>query len=311
MPTIQRTAPSGKKQRRPSMKWWLAVALLLCFHSALGCVNAIGTDRDGRRFYATSPTGEDLVATLNNPIASRHWIQNAKRIVASARNKPDLTTLTDLGILLIHQGQYAQAIRLFLTIERRYPGHHETAANLGTALELSGHDGPALKWIRIGIRRNADEHYGTEWLHARILEAKIAAAQDPAYFDRRSIAGAAFEQVLVPTIPAGLPAGNDGKPVTPRELDRAFGYQLYERTGFDRPRDAVVANLLRDWATLNLAGGPVENAAVLYELALTYGARPDALMQNRQAYIQRVLAQAGDAEPGESASCALCTASSD
>ena len=63
---------------------------------------------------------------------------------------------------------------MFLALERRYPGHHETAANLGTALELAGHDAPALQWIRIGIRRNADEHYGSEWLHVRILEAKIA-----------------------------------------------------------------------------------------------------------------------------------------
>lgn len=293
------------------MKCWLAAALFLCVDSAIGCVNAIGTDRDGHRFHATSQTGKELVANLANPVAGRYWIQDAKKIIARARSKPDLATLTDLGILLIHQGQYTQAIRLFLTIERRYPGRHEIAANLGTALELSGHDGPALKWIRIGIRRNADEHYGTEWLHARILEAKIAAAQDPTYLDRHSIAGVAFEEVLAPAIPSDMPAGNDGAPVTPRELDLAFGYQLYERTGFVRPRDAVVANLLRDWATLNLAGGPIENADVLYDLAVTYGARRDVLMHNRQAYIGRVLAQAGDAKPGERASCAICADAND
>jgi len=44
----------------------------------------------------------------------------------------------------------------------------------------------------------------------------------------------------------------------------------------------------------------------LYYLAVTYGAKRDALMRNRQAYIKRVLAQAGDAEPSYDAPCAIC-----
>lgn len=94
-----------------------------------------------------------------------------------------------------------------------------------------------------------------------------------------------------------LPAGNVGKPLDGWDLHLALSYQLHERTGFVKPRDPIVANLLHDWATLNLAGGLIENADVLYDLAVTYGARRDALMRNRQAYIKRVLAQAGDAEP--------------
>lgn len=289
-----------------SVKWVFAAAVLLCFQPAMGCVNAIGTDHDGRRFHAGWDTGEQLAESINNPDARRYWLRRASDIVAKARSTPSLDTLTDLGILLLYQGQPTQAIRLFLAIERRYPGHPETAANLGTALELAGHDATALRWIRIGIRRNADEHYGTEWLHARILEAKIAASRDPAYLDHHSIAGLAFAKVLVPSLPSRLPTGNTGKPVRPWDLHRALAYQLQERTTFVKPRDPVVANLLHDWATLNLAAGPIENADVLYDLAVTYGARRDALMRNRQAYIQRVLAQAGDVEPGDATPCAIC-----
>jgi hypothetical protein len=49
------------------------------------------------------------------------------------------------------------------------------------------------------------------------------------------------------------------------------------RTGFFKPRDPIVANLLLDWATLNLACGPIENADALYDLAVTYGTKPDAI----------------------------------
>ncbi|WP_457096687.1 tetratricopeptide repeat protein [Lysobacter sp. P5_B9] len=289
-----------------TVKWLFGAALLLCFNSAVGCVNTVGTGHDGRRFRPDGPMGEELAASINNPAPGHYVLADAKDIIARASTKRDFGALTDLGVLLIYQGQYAQAIRLFLTIERRFPGHPETAANLGTTLELAGHDATALQWIRIGIQRNAEEHDGTEWLHARILEAKLAAAKDPTYLDRHSVAGVTFEDVLVPAIPGDLPAGNSGKPVKPWELNIAFAYQLQERTGFVKPRDPIVANLLRDWATLNLAGGPVESADVLYDFALTYGAKPDALMRNRQAYIKRVLAQAGDAEPEDDATCAIC-----
>jgi len=103
-----------------------------------------------------------------------------------------------------------------------------------------------------------------------------------------------------------MPTGNTGRPLRPWDLHLALAYQLHERTGFVKPRDPIVANLLHDWATLNLAGGPIENADVLYDLAVTYGAKRDALMRNRQGYIKRVLAQAGDAEPSYDRPCAIC-----
>lgn len=288
------------------VNWLFGAALLLCFNSAMSCVNAIGTDHDGRRFNAGWETGKRLAESINSPDSRRYWLGRASDIIAKARSKPSLDTLTDLGILLLYQGQYTKAIELFLAIERRYPGHPETAANLGTALELAGQDAIALQWIRIGIHRNADEHYGTEWLHARILQAKIAAAKDPTYLDHHSVTGLVFEQALVPSLPRAMPMGNTGKPVRPWDLHLALAYQLSERTGFVKPRDRVVAHLLHDWATLNLAAGPIENADVLYDLAVTYGAERDALMRNRQAYIKRVLAQAGDTEPSDETPCAIC-----
>jgi hypothetical protein len=107
-------------------------------------------------------------------------------------------------------------------------------------------------------------------------------------------------------LPHELPAGNSGKPVKRWELNLALAFQLQARTGFVKPRDPVVANLLHDWATLNLAGGPIESADVLYDLAVTYGARRDVLMRNRQAYIQRVVAQAEDSKAEAGAPCAIC-----
>ena len=272
-------------------KWWLLGALLVS-PSVLACINTPNTDNAGHRFFPNEFSGEALVEIMMTPRAEQYWRGSNKKVIAAARDRPDFKNLTELGIVLIYQGKHADAIRLFLEIETLHPGRHETAANLGTALELMGRDSLALRWIRLGIRRDVREHEGTEWLHARILETKIALKNDPRYLDGRSIAGVRFESVLVPPLPTGYPSGNDGRPVKPYELEKALSYQLNERLPFVKPKDPVVANLLSDWATLNLAGGPIENAQALYRLAERYGAQRTPLITGRLRHIRQTLAAA-------------------
>ncbi|UNK49806.1 hypothetical protein MNR01_01850 [Lysobacter sp. S4-A87] len=283
------------------IKAYAFMAMLVFASSANACINAVGTDHTGRTFMPDWYTGKGMTDPIFQQTARNNWLAGADRTIRDARTEPDFGHLTDLGVLLIYQGQYALAVRHFLFVERRFPGR------LGTALELAGHDDVALRWIRIGIRRNQAEHYGSEWLHARILQAKIALAADPAYLTGRSVAGVWFEPKLVPSLPDRTPAGNNGKPVEPWKLNQALAYQLYERTQFVRPKDPIVANLLLDWATLNLAGGPIENADALYDAAVAYGAPRDALVRSRQDYIKRTLAQAPKGKtPTSDDRCAIC-----
>lgn len=286
--------------------WMLLGALALGVGGPVqACINAIGTDHQGRHFDAHIDVGEQLEARLTSGAVRAYYTRRAHDITARATARPDLENLTELAILLMYQGQHARAVRLLLSLERRYPGRHETAANLGTALELSGHDAPALAWIRLGIRRNPAEHLGTEWLHARILESKLAAAKDPAHLARHSIAGLQFGDATVPPFPTSLPAGNVGRPVGAYDLNHAFAYQLGERMQFVAPEDPVVANLLSDWAALNMAGGPMENVVVLYGQAKRYGARETVTLARRLAEARRVLKTAGGAERHDGR-CVIC-----
>ena len=285
--------------------WWLLGVLLLS-PSALACINSPSTDNAGRRFSPGEFTGETLVELMTTPRAEQHWQDSAEKIIADARKAPDFAHLTDLGIVLIYQHRYADAIRLFLAIEALHPGRHETAANLGTALELMGRDALALRWIRLGIRRDQREHEGTEWLHARILEAKIALKKDPDHLVGHSVAGVAFDPVTLPSLPATYPAGNDGRPVKPYELNRALRYQLGERLQFVKPKDPIVANLLMDWATLNLVGGSVENAQSLYQLAERYGTARTTLIAARQQRARQILAGSKRRQNDRLGRCPIC-----
>lgn len=287
-------------------KWWLLGALLVS-PSVLACINpSPTTDHAGRRFEAFEFVGDDMIATMTNPYAQESWRSRKKEIIEQALARPDFDSLTNLGVLLIYQDNYAAATRLFVRIEALYPGRHQTAANLGTALELMGRDALALRWIRLGIRRDRREHEGTEWLHSRILVAKLALKDNPRFLDGRSVAGVVFDAVVVPPLPTAYPHGNDGRPVEPHELERAFAYQLRERLPFVKPKDPVVANLLSDWATLNLAGGPIENAEALYRLAERYGMERTPLMVERLEDIRRTLAVTGRGVGTDLGHCPIC-----
>ncbi len=66
----------------------------------------------------------------------------------------DFTNRNDYAVALVYLGRYDEAISLLQRLEKETPGHYATAANLGTAYELSGNNELALKWIKEGIRRN-------------------------------------------------------------------------------------------------------------------------------------------------------------
>jgi hypothetical protein len=291
------------------LRRWRAVLLtaLLLPTAAHACINEIGTNIRGKTFETDwFAGGTDMTMHLTDdargPVPTDWQLAEA---VERARKSPQFAHLNDLGVVLIYRRSYARAIDHFLDVERRFPGRHQTAANLGTALELAGYDEVALRWIRIGIRRNQNEHQRSEWLHARILQAKIVLKRDPHYLDHRSVAGLDFSRALIPKMPA-MPLGNDGRRVSPALLERSLSYQLFERTQFVKPKDPVVANLLMDWATLHLAGGSIENATALYDLAERYGAPRDALMNQRQARIRAVLDRDRDGEKLFTGDCAVC-----
>ena len=276
---------------------------------AMACINTPATDYQGRGFVPEDYTGDVLVEEMTTPREQTYWFRDREHLIANARRDPNFDNLTELGVLLMLQRKHADAVRLFVAMERFFPGRYQTASNLGTALELMGHNRLALRWIRIGIRRNRDSHAGTEWLHARILEAKIALADDPRALEGRSIAGVTFEREISPSLPARYPPGNDGTPVRPYQLNQALTYQLRERLQFVKPQDPVVANLLDDWATLNLAGGPVENAAALYRLSWRYGAPRTPLSVAREGEARRVMAKRrqGNVNEHELGFCSICT----
>ena len=94
------------------------------------------------------------------------------------RSSTNFTDRSDYAVALMYLGRHQEAVTLLHQLEAERPGEYFVAGNLGTAYELTGKNEEALRWIREAIRRNPAAHEGTEWLHAKILEAKIAQQKD-------------------------------------------------------------------------------------------------------------------------------------
>jgi len=134
------------------------------------------------------------------------------------------------------------------------------------------------------MRRNPQSHEGSEWIHAAILETKLALAGNPDLLRTRSVLGLDFGTGTVPRMPASFPRDTTGKPANARATREAIHIQMAERLQFVPPPEPIVGDLLFDYANLLMLTDTMENAAAIYELALRYGTPRAVLAQQRLAH---------------------------
>lgn len=265
------------------------LAFLVLAAPAQACLQSYHTTIDGKRVVREEMPHASQVDLINAVGARRpYWAEERKKLAG----KKDYQSRNDYAVAILHLGQTAPALAIFEALERERPGVYQTAANLGTAYELSGRNADALRWIREGIKRNPRSHEGTEWLHAAILEAKLAQARDPKWLATHSVLGLDFGANARPVMPKALPKGNDGKPVTSEALRVALFFQLMERRQFVNPPDGIVADLFFDWANVTALTASLENSLQMYDEALRFGLARAQLASQRRAYMKRVIRHA-------------------
>lgn len=194
------------------------------------------------------------------------------------------------AVEMIREGEVAKAVELLEKIEKESPGHYEVASNLGTAYELAGDNAKALRWIKKGIERNPNSHAGSEWVHVRILQAKLQMAKDPLWLNSNSIVGLDFGSGPLPSEPRTFPTGNEGESLDLDQVYRSLEYQLKERMSLVGPPDPVVGDLLYDYAQAGFHLTGVRWANKVMKGAEAYGVkrstfevRKDALLEFERA----------------------------
>ena len=259
------------------------VIIVFAFAPASACENETGVNRFGEEVHV-SVWPSQLQAVFSRQSLGEDRLDWALRVTQAARKKPDFDNLNELAVALMRFRRLPAAIRLLHVLEVRFPGRYETATNLGTFFELAGDNANALHWIREGMRRNPSSHDGSEWVHARILEAKVAGTATKG----GSLLGMNFGRAPMVVAPKKLPFGNDGRAVDAKALSWHLFVQLSERTQYVPAPDPVVASLFFDWGNNELASGTLDVADIAYEFAQQYGHPQRPLIAARRREIARI-----------------------
>lgn len=220
-------------------------ALLLTVNSLWACFNGYHEDIWKKMLYIK---GDKLVFGKwdypsgiiygNDMLEDVIVLENDNKPSNKGPRVPSIEDETDRGIGNAIMGNYKVAKSIFLALEKRQPGTYNNAANLGTTYELLGMNDSALYWINKAIKINPKSHQGSEWIHVKILEAKIKADKlGKGYLDTCNVLGLAWGDSLVPLAKPGLDVA---------DLSQDLIYQLNERLKFIKPMEPVMARLLFD-----------------------------------------------------------------
>ena len=283
-----------------------AVVSLLGTYPAHACLWEYGTKIDGK-VVPRSPIAPTAVAAYmfasragsgdarNSPEGNlESWKERLGTNAARCAATGSVEACNDQAVALVHLGRSAEAIPLLEGIEKRKPGLYQTAVNLGTALELSGQDESALQWITEGMRRNPQSHQGTEWLHARILEAKLTAKKAPGWLRSHAVLDGSDSgptgSGAAPVWRAGGITLPSGQVLAPEDVVKAIDYQLTERFQFVRPPEPIVGDLLMELASLVALTGTVESAMPILDLAEKFKPERARQLAERRKHFEGLIA---------------------
>lgn len=172
----------------------------------------------------------------------------------------DIDYLSDIGVVLIIQKKYDEAIKIYNNIEKNNPNRYSTASNLGTLYELIGDNVNALKWIEKSVKINPISHNSSEWIHVNILKAKV----NNLIFSSQNIINNDFGFESLPM--------TDLKEENLESLRYQIYFQLNERISFIKEKDKSIAVLLFDLANIDyLLGKKSSQYKELYKMAVDYG----------------------------------------
>lgn len=252
--------------------------ICVCAFEADACLQSVGRVVGGERLRVDGVPAAEFLKNLRAHETAAYW-EKVRGDLEKRKNDNlpgsifTLEIRNDLAVALVHLGQVEEAIAILEELERKSPGQYAVAANLGTAYELNGENRKALEWIKEGVNRKRESHYGTEWLHVKILEAKLAMEQDPDWLKYHSVLETDFGTNEKPA-PEIFTTDYLGQKKNLNEIEDALAYQLHERLEFIKPPEPVVADLLVDLSRAFAVLRTPEHAKAVNNLAFEFGAKP-------------------------------------
>lgn len=254
------------------MKKLLALVLMVLPFAAFACLNG---------FHGSFREANDA-ARANFPVPKGNPL---------GKSDTDLFRMTDefeaeykkgkyegsvnYSVILIYGNRFEEAEKVCREIAKKWPNKYESAANLGTILEVNGKNEEALKLIKKALEIDSLAHDGSEWIHVKVLEAKL---NPGVKFVGSKVTGIDFGQDSLPKA--------EVDELALKRLQKELFYQLNERVTFIDPKDVYIGELMFELGNVTLARGQNNRAKEIYEIAKRFGYK-GKLYEKRYAESQK------------------------
>lgn len=255
------------------MKKLLLILFILSLQSSFACLNETRILLNGK---ITISDEESPVPYGRNYLESKDEIElKLKEVYKDWIDNKNLDDYSDYGVLLVYLGRYQEALKVYESIEMIMPGLYTTAANIGTIYELLGKNELAYNWIEKAVKIDPKSHYGSEWLHLKILQVKMN--QKP--LSTSFLLGTEFGTSVIPK--------SNLEKEKLRDLKYQIYYQLDERVSFIKPNDEIVALLLFELGNICAITDDATSAYRVYKRAKEYGYESE-LFKRRFSLVEKL-----------------------
>jgi tetratricopeptide (TPR) repeat protein len=244
----------------------ILIFLLLTSFSSIACLN--GESKVLKNGVFVYEDYEGIV-----PHGHTFYLENLPKLIRELDSlykvTKDIDYLSDKGYVLVIQKKYQEALEIYLKIEQLKPNRYSTASNVGTIYELMGNNQKALEWISKAVKINPKSHNGSEWLHIKILQAKIGGVN---YINSNFLINTNFGEEVEPK--------NNMSKSNREALIKSLYYQLNERVSFIKTDDKIIGILLFELGNLAFLDKQYDAAKDIYEKSKEYGYENE-LIQSR------------------------------
>lgn len=256
---------------------FLAFFLLSCFETTtvFACFNENQSLNSSGKFSLIDDNELSFYTNFDNGVINIKLNELGRRL----KKKGSVNLLSDYALYLVRGGKTEEALAIYKVLEKRHPNNYVVVANLGTTYELMGDNKNALKYIKKGLQLNPASHHGSEWIHVRVLEAKLQLEKDPDLLEGKSLLELTEEQ-------------KKSKKVRQQILE-----QLKERFRFCAPPDEIMAALLIDLGDCYKTQLSFEHAKAIYQVAELYYQSGNRLLPKRIEECRNLRTHYADRQP--------------
>jgi tetratricopeptide (TPR) repeat protein len=168
---------------------------------------------------------------------------------------------SDIAIHYSHLLRFEDALALMQKIHRGHRNEYGVVANLGTMYELNGELDSAYFYIKRSIELNEEAHEGSEWVHLKILEAKMNMRDDPNWLFSNDVLGLKLQRI-----------NNDEEDNGHLIEDEAYDvlWQMRERIPFTSEIDLLMAKIFMEVGKSYEQNVSLADGYVCYQIGMFY-----------------------------------------